>query len=95
MGQVFRKTKEAQVKQSGWVLPIIVISQFCCTSLWFAGNGVMSELLLDYDLHASALGHLTSAVQSLSGQTRQAGQRFGNTEIRQFADFFSGDKPLG
>jgi len=45
------------------ILPIIVISQFCCTSLWFAGNGVMSDLVKDFHLNNAALGHLTSAVQ--------------------------------
>jgi MFS family permease len=45
------------------VLPVIVISQFCCTSLWFAGNGVMGDLVATYDLSESAIGHLTSAVQ--------------------------------
>ena len=45
------------------ILPIIIISQFCCTSLWFAGNGVMSELIASFHLKSSALGHLTSAVQ--------------------------------
>ncbi len=50
-------------KQSKLLLPIIVISQFCCTSLWFAGNGVMSDLMVNFNLKSSALGHLTSAVQ--------------------------------
>ena len=45
------------------ILPIIVISQFCCTSLWFAGNGVMGDLVTNFNLNESALGHLTSAVQ--------------------------------
>ena len=45
------------------VLPIIVFSQFCCISLWFAGNGVMNDLSKAFHLHNSALGHLTSAVQ--------------------------------
>jgi len=45
------------------VLPIIVFSQFCCTSLWFAGNAVMGDLLESFSLESSALGHLTSAVQ--------------------------------
>jgi MFS family permease len=44
-------------------LPIIVFSQFCCTSLWFAGNGVMGDLVSTFDLPPTALGHLTSAVQ--------------------------------
>lgn len=51
------------MRQSKLVLPIIVISQFCCTSLWFAGNGVMSDLMVNFNLKSSALGHLTSAVQ--------------------------------
>lgn len=51
------------MRHSKWILPTIVISQFCCTSLWFAGNGVMSDLMVNFDLKSSALGHLTSAVQ--------------------------------
>ncbi|WP_163708157.1 MFS transporter [Mangrovibacterium lignilyticum] len=45
------------------ILPVIVLSQFCCTSLWFAGNGVMSDLVSNFDLPATAVGHLTSAIQ--------------------------------
>lgn len=45
------------------LLPILVISQFCCTSLWFAGNGVIDDLIVYFSLNQSALGHLTSAVQ--------------------------------
>jgi MFS family permease len=46
-----------------FVLPIIVIAQFCCTSLWFAGNAVMGSLAESFQLPNSAMGHLTSAVQ--------------------------------
>ena len=45
------------------ILPLIVFSQFCCTSLWFAGNGVMDDLVRVFNLTSSSLGHLTSAVQ--------------------------------
>ena len=45
------------------VLPLIVLSQFGCTSLWFAGNAILSELTLAYSLPESALGYLTSSVQ--------------------------------
>jgi len=45
------------------ILPVIVISQFCCTSLWFAGNGVISDLISSFHLNNNALGHLTIAVQ--------------------------------
>ncbi len=48
---------------SKYILPIIVISQFFCTSLWFAGNAVMSDLVSIFELESNALGHLTSAVQ--------------------------------
>ena len=51
------------MKHSKLILPVIVISQFCCTSLWFAGNGVINDLVINFDLKVSALGHLTSAVQ--------------------------------
>ncbi len=51
------------MKHSKLVLPIIVISQFCCTSLWFAGNGVMKDLVEAFNLEISAVGHLTSVVQ--------------------------------
>lgn len=46
-----------------WILPVIVISQFCCGSLWFAGNGVMNDLVITFHLQPAALAHLTSAVQ--------------------------------
>jgi len=45
------------------VLPVIVIAQFCCISLWFACNGVMPDLVASFNLNGQALGHLTSAVQ--------------------------------
>ena len=51
------------MNRSKLILPIIVISQFCCTSLWFAGNGVIGDLAISFNLDNSALGHLTSAVQ--------------------------------
>lgn len=51
------------MKVSGHILPIIVFSQFCCTTIWFAGNGVMDNLVSHFQLNESAIGHLTSAVQ--------------------------------
>lgn len=45
------------------ILPVIVIAQFFCTSLWFAGNAVMDELIHNYLLNESALSYLTSSVQ--------------------------------
>lgn len=51
------------MKPSKTILPIIVLSQFCCTSLWFAGNGVMRDLVATFGLSESDVGHLTSVVQ--------------------------------
>ncbi|WP_396600758.1 MFS transporter [Algibacter sp. R77976] len=45
------------------ILPVIVFSQFCCTSLWFVGNAVIGDLMQSFNLEPSALGNLTSAIQ--------------------------------
>ncbi|MES2797218.1 MAG: MFS transporter [Bacteroidota bacterium] len=44
-------------------LPIIVLSQFFCTSLWFAGNSIISDLSKELNLDQHFLAHLTSAIQ--------------------------------
>jgi DHA1 family inner membrane transport protein len=45
------------------ILPVIVLSQFAGTSLWFAVNAVMPDLQQAWALPAAAVGPLTSAVQ--------------------------------
>jgi MFS family permease len=45
------------------ILPVIVLSQFMCTSIWFAGNGIMGDLVDYFSLPAGSLGHVTSAIQ--------------------------------
>lgn len=45
------------------ILTIIVFAQFMCTSLWFAGNAVITDLIKKYDLDSSDLGYVTSSVQ--------------------------------
>jgi len=45
------------------ILPTIVVSQFLCTSLWFAGNAIINEMAYDLHLDASFLAHITSAIQ--------------------------------
>jgi predicted MFS family arabinose efflux permease len=45
------------------VLPLIVFSQFCGTSLWFASNGIMGPLTRHFGLPANSLGDLTASVQ--------------------------------
>lgn len=46
------------------ILPVIVISQFFCTSLWFAGNAVMTDIARQLHLESTYLAYLTSAVQA-------------------------------
>jgi MFS transporter, DHA1 family, inner membrane transport protein len=45
------------------ILPVIALSQFAGTSLWFAINAVMADLQRDTGLPASAVGWFTAAVQ--------------------------------
>jgi len=51
-------------KSPRFVLPVIVFSQFAGTSLWFAGNAVLPDLILELSLDFSAVGHITMAVQA-------------------------------
>lgn len=44
-------------------LPVIVLAQFCCTSLWFAGNAIAPDLAARLHEPAAFVAHLTSAVQ--------------------------------
>lgn len=44
-------------------LPIIVIAQFFCTSLWFAGNAVMPDLAIKLNLGLADTGYMTSFIQ--------------------------------
>jgi DHA1 family inner membrane transport protein len=45
------------------ILPVIVLSQFAGTSLWFAVNAVLPDLQARWGLPATALATVTSAVQ--------------------------------
>ncbi|GAA3613321.1 MFS transporter [Flavivirga amylovorans] len=51
------------MQQQSAILKVIVISQFLCTSLWFASNGVINDLITNFNLKDNALGHLTASVQ--------------------------------
>jgi MFS family permease len=46
-----------------YVLAVIVISQFFCTSLWFAGNAIIGNIASDLHLAPSFLSLLTSFIQ--------------------------------
>lgn len=45
------------------ILPIIVFSQFAGTSLWFAGNAILADIQVSWNLGTASLGWITSAVQ--------------------------------
>ncbi|WP_420317352.1 MFS transporter [Ekhidna sp.] len=51
------------MKSQRHILPIIVLAQFMCTSLWFAGNAVMPQLINHLNLSTADLGYVTSSVQ--------------------------------
>ena len=46
------------------ILPVIVFSQFAGTSLWFAGNAVVPELIEELNLLEMFVGFITMAIQS-------------------------------
>lgn len=52
-----------QKQRSVTVLPFIVAAQFACTSVWFAGNAVINDIIRHFALSTEVLGHLVSAVQ--------------------------------
>ncbi|HEY3430460.1 MAG TPA: MFS transporter [Cyclobacteriaceae bacterium] len=49
--------------KSSKVFFIIIFSQFCGTSLWFATNAILPQLQILYSWQTNSLGHLTSSVQ--------------------------------
>jgi MFS family permease len=51
------------LKKRTFVLTVIVIAQFLCTSLWFAGNGIINDLINAFKLDENSLANLTSSVQ--------------------------------
>lgn len=42
---------------------LVVVSQFACTSLWFAGNAVVSDIIKEYQLDLRILSYIVTAVQ--------------------------------
>ncbi len=46
------------------ILPVIVLAQFAGTSLWFAGNAVVNDLVAELNLLEMFVGFITMAVQS-------------------------------
>jgi len=50
-------------ERSWWILPVIIVSQFTGTSLWFASNAVLGDLRQAWGLGDAALSYMTSSVQ--------------------------------
>jgi MFS family permease len=46
-----------------YILPLIVLSQFAGTSLWFAGNAILPDIQTELQLQGNALSNITSIVQ--------------------------------
>ena len=51
------------MKQKSYVLPIIIIAQFACTSTWFAGNAIVESLTNNLQVEADIIGYVLSSVQ--------------------------------
>jgi len=46
-----------------YILPLIILSQFAGTSLWFVGNAVLPDIQQQMQLDGEATGHIISSVQ--------------------------------
>ena len=51
------------MKPKPHILPTIIVSQFACTSLWFAGNAIIGELSAKTGLGTEIIGFVLSSVQ--------------------------------
>ena len=51
------------MKPKPHILPVIILSQFACTSLWFAGNAIVDALALKTGLGSEIIGYVLSSVQ--------------------------------
>ncbi|MDH4057481.1 MAG: MFS transporter [Cyclobacteriaceae bacterium] len=50
-------------KPPAYIFYVIIISQFCCTSVWFASNAIFANLQQEYQWTSDTLGSITSAIQ--------------------------------
>ncbi|APQ19190.1 MFS transporter [Maribacter hydrothermalis] len=51
------------MKQKLHILPIIILSQFACTSTWFAGNAIIESLTKKLDFGPEIISYVISSVQ--------------------------------
>jgi MFS family permease len=45
------------------ILPLVIVSQFAGTSLWFVGNAILPDIQQELNIQSNALGNITSVVQ--------------------------------
>ncbi len=64
MAGSFRFFSAMTKKIPAHILPVIVLAQFAGTSLWFAGNAVVDELIVTLGLPELFVGYITMAVQA-------------------------------
>ena len=44
------------------ILSVIIIARFFCTFMWFAGNVVLPDLVLSYNISAATLSYITKSL---------------------------------
>ena len=77
------------------ILPVIVIAQLFCTSLWFAGNAIIPDLAQHLQIPQQSLGSITSAVQfgfiagTLLYATLLIADRFPHSKVFFFSALFA------
>ena len=52
------------MKPKPHILPIIILSQFACTTPWFAGNAISEDLITKTGLGTEIIGYVLSSVQA-------------------------------
>ncbi|TVZ52709.1 MFS transporter [Dokdonia sp. Hel_I_53] len=51
------------LKTPNYILSLIIFAQFCGTSLWFSGNAIINDLIIDFNIENDIIGEITIAVQ--------------------------------
>lgn len=51
------------MKHKSHILPILIVSQFACTSLWFAGNAIVDDLAFKTGIGTEIIAYVLSSVQ--------------------------------
>jgi len=51
------------LKPKSYILPLLIIAQFACTSLWFAGNAILDDIAIKTGLGPEVISYVLSSVQ--------------------------------